>query len=94
MAELFALNISELLLVVLEGLKAAVTPLGKPVTPRFTLPVNPFWSRTVRALLPLVERGTVRLAGEVERLKLGETTVKVITVVPLRLPEVPLTVRG
>ena len=41
-AELEAVSISLLVLVVLAGVKDAVTPIGRPVTARATAPVNPF----------------------------------------------------
>jgi hypothetical protein len=93
-AALFALNVSPLLLVVLAGLKAAVTPLGMPDTARATLPLNPFWPATLMVLVPLLPRGTVRLLAEDDRVKLGTTTVSAIAVVLLRLPETPVTVSG
>jgi hypothetical protein len=40
-AVLLAVNVSELVLVVLAGLKDAVTPLGNPVADRLTLPLKP-----------------------------------------------------
>jgi hypothetical protein len=83
-----------LVVVVLAGLNAAVTPVGNPVTARLTLPLKPFWPLTVMVLVPLAPWRTVRLAADAERLKLGATTVSDIVAVPLRVPEVPLTVRG
>lgn len=41
-AELFAVNVSMLLLVVGFAEKDAVTPLGRPAMERFTLPANPY----------------------------------------------------
>jgi hypothetical protein len=35
-------NVTVLVVVVLVGLKAAVTPLGNPVTAKLTLPLKPF----------------------------------------------------
>lgn len=40
-AELLALSVSMLVPLVLAGLNNAVTPLGKPVAARLTLPVKP-----------------------------------------------------
>ena len=34
------------------GLNDAVTPLGRPVAARLTLPVAPFWSVTTMATVP------------------------------------------
>jgi hypothetical protein len=91
---LLALKVREVLAVVLDGLKAAVTPLGNPDTAKLTLPLNPFEPATLMVLLPLPVRATVRLLGEEERLKLGTTTVSPTVVVPLRLPEAPVMVSG
>ena len=46
LAVLLAISVSVLLPVVGFGLKDAVTPLGRPDTARFTLPVNPYWGFT------------------------------------------------
>jgi hypothetical protein len=93
-AVLLALKVRELLPVVLDGLNAAVTPLGSPDTLRATLPLKPFCPATLILLLPLPARGTVRLLGEDERLKLGTTTVNTMGVVALRLPDAPVMVSG
>ena len=74
-------------------LKAAVTPVGNPEAARVTLPENPFTGVIVIVLLPLAPLATLRAVGELERLKLGATTtVKLIVVVSVRLPEVPVMV--
>ena len=91
---LLALKVTELLPAVLDGLNAAVTPLGKPDTPRATMPLKPFCPATLILLLPLPARGMVRPLSEDKRLKLGTTTVNVIVVLPLRFPEVPVMVSG
>ena len=93
-AVLLALKVRELLPVVLDGLNAAVTPLGNPETPRATMPLKPFCPATLILVLPMPARGTVRLLDEDKRLKLGTTTVNAMVVVPLRLPEVPVMVSG
>lgn len=36
------------------GEKDAVTPLGRPVTERFTLPVNPYCGFTMTVVVPVV----------------------------------------
>ena len=41
-----AVSVSMLLEVVGFGVNAAVTPLGRPDTERFTLPANPYWEFT------------------------------------------------
>ena len=93
-AVLLALKVTELLPVVLDGLNTAVTPLGRPETPRATMPLKPFCPATLILLLPLPARGTVRALGEDKRLKLGTTTVNAMVVVPLKLSEVPVMVSG
>jgi hypothetical protein len=45
-------------------LKAAVTPVGRPETPRVTGPVKPSWSPTVMVVLALEESYAVRVAAE------------------------------
>ena len=76
------------------GLNAAVTPLGSPEAERLTLPLKPFWPLTLIVLLALLACGTLRLAGEAERLKLGTTAVSPICAVLVKLPEVPVIVSG
>ncbi len=93
-AVLLAVKVSELVPAVLAGLKAAVTPPGNPDTARLTVELKPFCPATLMVLLPLPARGTVRLLGEDDRLKLGTTTVRVIGVVALRPPEVPVMISG
>ena len=53
-AVLLAVKVSALVLVVLAGLNAAVTPLGRPVAARLTLLLKPLISLTVIVLFPLV----------------------------------------
>lgn len=51
--------------------KLALTPLGRPDTVRFTVPLNPFKGWIVMVVeLPLPCRN-VRLLGDAERMKLG-----------------------
>jgi len=45
-----AVRVSELVVAVLVGLKEAVTPLGKPVADRMTVPLNPLSGLTVMVL--------------------------------------------
>jgi len=47
-----AVSVKELVVVAEAGLKAAVTPLGKPDADKLTLPVKPFWGATVMVLEP------------------------------------------
>jgi hypothetical protein len=65
-AELLAVSVTVLVLVVLAGLKVAVTPLGNPEAERLTVAVKPFWGATVIELLTLVPFSTVKLAGDTE----------------------------
>ena len=51
-AALPAVSVSVLALVVLPGLNAAVTPMGKPEAERLTLPLNPFRGLMLMALVP------------------------------------------
>jgi len=51
-AALLAVSVSVLALVVLPGLNAAVTPLGRPEAERLTLPLNPFNGLTLMTLVP------------------------------------------
>ena len=83
-----------LVLAVPAGLNTAVTPFGNPLTARLTLPLKPYRPVTLMVLIPLLAWITLRLAGEAERLKLGATTDKLIAVVLLKLPEVPVMVSG
>jgi len=52
-AELAALSLSLLVLVVLAGVKDAVTPVGRSVAARTTVPVNPFSEVIEIVLVPL-----------------------------------------
>ena len=53
-AVLLAVNVNVLLLVVLDGLNEAVTPLGNPEADKLTLPLKPFTGLTVMVLVPLL----------------------------------------
>jgi hypothetical protein len=53
-AEVLANSVSKLDAVTGLAPKTAVTPLGNPETARVTLPLNPFWSDTVRVSVPLL----------------------------------------
>jgi hypothetical protein len=94
-AVLLAVSVNVLVLAVLDGLKEAVTPLGKPEADRLTLPVNPFCGVTVTVLVPLAPWVMVILLGDAETEKLGTgagLTVRENAVVLVKLPEVPVTV--
>jgi hypothetical protein len=82
-------------LVVLVGLKEAVTPFGRPEADKLTLPLKPFCGVTVMVLVPLAPWTNVRVFGDAEREKLGTGagfTVREIVAVLVKLPEVPVTV--
>ena len=53
LAALLTVKVSVLVLLVLVGLKDAVTPLGSPETDKLTLPLKPFCGVTVIVLVPL-----------------------------------------
>jgi hypothetical protein len=67
-AVLLAVKVNALVVVVLAGLKAAVTPVGRPEAERAMLPVKPFFGVTVIVLDPLAPCATVRLVGDANRL--------------------------
>src|SRR5258708_12304655 len=52
-AVLVAVNVNMLVLVVLAGLKEAVTPLGRPDADKPTLPLKPLCGITLTVLVPL-----------------------------------------
>ncbi len=75
------------------GLNAAVTPLGKPDAERVTLPLKPFAGVMVIVLVPCPPGTMLKLLGLADRVKLGgDVTVRLIVVVPVKLPEMPVTV--
>lgn len=94
-AVLLAVNVTVLLVVVLPGLKDAVTPLGRPEADKLTLPLNPLIGLTVMVLVPLPPCVTETLVGEADSEKsaaAGAVTVRVTVVVWVKLPEVPVMV--
>ncbi len=62
-AAALAVNVSVLADVVGFGLKAAVTPLGRPDAARLTLPLKPFAGFTVTVLVPLLPCTTPNVLG-------------------------------
>jgi uncharacterized membrane protein len=76
--DVLAVNISTLVLVVFAGLKTPVTPLGRPVTPRLTLPSKLFFDVTVRVSLPVL--ACLIVSAEVE----PESTNEAAPDVPVR----------
>lgn len=94
-AVLLAVKVRTLVEVVGLVPKLAVTPLGRAEFDKVTDPVNPLLGVTVMVLLPLVPCFTVKLVGEADSEKFGAAgalTVKLIDVVWLRVPEVPVIV--
>jgi hypothetical protein len=65
-AVLVADSVNVLVLAAGLGLKAAVTPVGKPVADKVTLPLKPFSGETVMVLEPLPPCAIVKLFGEAE----------------------------
>lgn len=63
-------SVSELVVVVLVGLKEAVTPLGRPETDKLMVPLKPPCRATVIVLAPLEPCGTVNPVGAAEMVKL------------------------
>jgi hypothetical protein len=92
-AVLLAVSFKALELVVLVGLKDAVTPVGKPEADKLTLPLKPFCGVTVMLLEPLDPCVIARLLGDAESVKFGgAATVSEMVVVFDRLPDIPVTV--
>ena len=90
---LLAARVSLLVPVVLEGVRKAFTPLGKPDAAKLTLPVKPFWRVTVMVLAPLEPCVRLTLLGAAESAKSGAPfTVSVRLVELVKLPEVPVMV--
>ena len=68
-----------LVVVALAGLNAAVTPVGKPVAVRATVPLKPACGAIVIVVLALEPAATLMLVADEESLKLGAAaTVKAI----------------
>jgi len=70
-AVLLAVSVNVLVAVARLGLKVPVTPLGKPVADKLTLPLKPFCGVMVTVLVPLVPCVTVKLLGDAESEKFG-----------------------
>ena len=70
-AVLLAVSVSVLVAVVGFGLNAAVTPLGKPDTARFTLPLNPFHGVTIIDVLALDPCVALKLLAEADKVNVG-----------------------
>lgn len=92
-AVLLALSVNVLVPVVLAGLNAAVTPVGKPEADKATVPLKPLSGFTVMALEPLPPCAIVSELGDAESVKFGGgLTVRESVVELVRLPAVPVTV--
>jgi hypothetical protein len=89
-AALLAVRVNALVVFVLEGLKAAVTPLGRPEAVSATLSLNPFWPITLIVLLALPPPTRGRLPAEDERVNVLACTVTAILAVRIRVPVVPV----
>jgi hypothetical protein len=92
-ALLLADRISVLLLIVLLGLKDAVTPRGSPEADKLTMPVKPPCGVTVIVEVTLPPRMRFREFGEAEMVKLGgAVTVRETVVLCDKPPDVPMIV--
>lgn len=93
---LLAVRVSVLVEVAGFGLNAAVTPLCIPDAAKFTLPLKPLCGVIVIVLFPLAPPGVrTTEAGEAERVKFPTdtvSTVRLIVVVFISVPDVPVTV--
>jgi hypothetical protein len=91
-AVLEAVSVKVLVLVAGLGLKAAVTPVGKPVADKVTLPLKPFCGVRAIVLEPPAPCKIVTLFGDAESAKLGgatAVTVRESVVVFVKLPDWP-----
>lgn len=92
-AVLLAERVKVLVPVVLPGLNAGVTPLGRPEADKLTLPLKPLSGFTVIVLMPLEPCVMVKLLGEAERVKFGGGFTVRESVVELdRFPDEPVMV--
>jgi hypothetical protein len=66
-AVLLAVSVNVLVAVAGFGLKAAVTPLGRPDADKLTLPLKPFCGEIVTVLVPLAPWANVKLLGAAKR---------------------------
>ena len=75
------------------GLKLAVTPVGRPDAENVTFPVKPLIGVTVIALVPLLPCTTLSEDGleDKEKFFADVFTVRLIAMVWVKLPEVPVT---
>ena len=93
-AVLLAVSVNVLVPIVLVGLNAGVTPLGKPEADKTTLPLKPLSGFTVIVFAPLLPCVMVKLVGDAESVKLGGgLTVRESAVELVKLPAVPVMVK-
>ena len=86
-------RVSVLLLMLLPGLKDAVTPRGRPEADKLTLPAKPFCGVTVIVDITFAPRARLKEFGEAERAKFAAgVTVRETVVACDKLPEVPVMV--
>jgi hypothetical protein len=78
-AVLLAVSVKVLVPVVLAGLNAAVTPLGRAELVKLTLLLKPFCGVVLIVLVPLVPCVSVKLAGDAESVKFGAAGAGVVT---------------
>ena len=94
-AELLAVRVKALAVVVALGLNSAVTPLGRLETAKLIVPLKPPCKVTVMVLVALDPCGMVKLLGDAEREKLPcGFMVSEMVAVFVKLPEVPVMVTG
>jgi hypothetical protein len=92
-AVLLAAKVKVLVPVVVDGVKKAFTPVGKPEAVKLTLPLKPFRGVIVMVLEPLEPCARLMLLGEAASAKLGGAfTVRVSAIELVRLPELPVMV--
>jgi hypothetical protein len=80
-AVLATLSVNTVELVALYGTNRAVTPVGRPITAKVTLPLNPFAGTIVIVELPLAPCAMLKLAGDAVNAKLGAAVTVRVTVV-------------
>src|ERR1700743_1978 len=90
-APLLADRVRVVVFVVGLGEKLPATPLGKPVTVKFTFPLNPYAGDTLTTAVADFPWPKFKLTGP-KRVKLGPWTERERVVVSVRSPEVPVMV--
>ena len=90
-----AVSVSVLVDVVLAGLNAAVTPLGRPDADNATLPLKPFTLPTVTVLVPLALCATLNVDGDADSEKSAVAVVEIVSAIVVVCdsePDVPVMV--